>query len=450
MPRIPERELERLKKEVSLVRLVESQGHTLQKRGTDWVMRCIFHEEDTPSLSISESKNLFHCFGCGAAWSVIDWVMKTQGVSLPHAVQILKDGAPSSINAAEHVGASLPVKRSTKRPLAAALPTLAATVTTAAADDKQSSANEQSPAVAQATGQALLHQVVDYYHATLKQSPDALAYLQARGLNHPELIDHFQLGYGNKTLTYRLPAGHTVAGKAMRGQLQTLGIFRQSGHEHLNGCLVVPVIGMIDAALTQHAGQIVQLYGRRITTGYRLPANEPRHLYLPRPLAGVWNEAALMASQEIILCESLLDAMTFWCAGFRNVIAAYGINGFTVDHWQALKHHATRRILIAYDRDEAGNAAAAKLAPELQEAGMEVWRVLFPKGMDANDYAQKVQPAPKSLEILLQQAQWLGKGRGPAVQGTAMAAAAALPRWRFRGAVAPHPAGRCAPGWAER
>ena len=95
MPRIPESELERLKKEVSLARLIESQGHKLQKRGKDWVMRCVFHEEATPSLSISESKNLYHCFGCNASGSVIDWVMKTQGVSLPHAVQILKDGAPA-------------------------------------------------------------------------------------------------------------------------------------------------------------------------------------------------------------------------------------------------------------------------------------------------------------------------------------------------------------------
>ena len=68
MPRIPDIELERLKTDVSLVRLIESQGHTLTKRGKDWVMRCVFHEEETPSLSISESKNLYHCFGCGVTW----------------------------------------------------------------------------------------------------------------------------------------------------------------------------------------------------------------------------------------------------------------------------------------------------------------------------------------------------------------------------------------------
>lgn len=78
MARIPEAELERLKREVSLVRLIQSQGHELKKRGKDWVMCCVFHDERTPSLSVSEEKNLYHCFGCGAAGSVLDWVMKTQ------------------------------------------------------------------------------------------------------------------------------------------------------------------------------------------------------------------------------------------------------------------------------------------------------------------------------------------------------------------------------------
>lgn len=387
MARIPDAEIERLKKEVSLLRLIESQGHKLQKRGKDWVMRCVFHEETTASLVVSEAKNLYHCFGCNAAGSVIDWVMKTQSVSLPHAVQILKNGAALE---GERVG----VERSHKRHL----PPLVAPVSGEGAD-----------------AQAELRQVVDYYHATLKQSPDALAYLQLRDLAHPELIDHFRLGYGNKTLTYRLPPAHTVAGKAVRGRLQGAGVLRQTGHEHFNGCLVVPVIGMEGGAVAEHSGQVVQLYGRRVPPAYRMPASEARHLYLPRPLAGVWNEAALVADKEIILCEALIDAMTFWCAGFRNVIASFGVNGFTADHWQALKRHGTKRVLIAYDRDDAGNAAADKLAPELLGAGIECFRVLFPKGMDANDYARKVQPAEKSLGLALREAQWLGKGKRPGV-----------------------------------
>ncbi|MCP3721394.1 CHC2 zinc finger domain-containing protein [Paraburkholderia sp. CNPSo 3281] len=380
MPRIPETELDRLKREVSLVRLIESQGHELKKRGRDWVMRCVFHEEDTPSLSVSEAKNVYHCFGCNASGTVLDWVMKTQGVSLPHAVQLLRNDAP--LADAEKTG----VNRSQVRHL----PSLAA-----GSDEA-----------------ALLREVADTYHATLKQSPEAQAYLTQRGLVHGEVIDTFRLGYANKSLTYRLPPGYSKEGREVRERLQRVGVYRESGHEHLNGCLVVPVLEL-------DTGAVRQMYGRRIAPGHRIPAGQPKHLYLSLPLAGVWNEAALVASREVIVCEALIDALTFWCAGYRNVIAAFGVNGFTQSHWDALKRHGTDRVWIAYDRDDAGNAAAEKLATELHEAGIETWRVLFPKGMDANDYARKVTPAEKSLGVLLQQAEWIGKGKRPAVTAQA-------------------------------
>jgi DNA primase len=81
----------------------------------------------------------------------------------------------------------------------------------------------------------------------------------------------------------------------------------------------------------------------------------------------VWNEEALIASKDIILCEALIDALTFWVAGYRNVTASYGVNGFTADHRAAFERHGTERVYIAYDRDDAGDKAAAKLAEELME-----------------------------------------------------------------------------------
>ena len=370
--------LDRLKSEVSLKRLIEGQGHDLMRRGKDWVMRCPFHDDVSPSLVVTESKNLYHCFGCGAAGSVLDWVMKTQGVSLPHAVQLLKQDAPLD---GMRVGL-------VKRP-AQPLP---------------------STVEPQADDQVLLERVVGYYHATLKESPQGQAYLTERGLMHPELIDRFKLGHANSTLAYQLPKKYTVAGKAVREQLQRVGVTRATGFEHLGGCIVVPIIGEDEG----DCGRVWQLYGRR-TADAKLGRNDVRHLYLGAPLRGVWNASALMAHKEIIVCEALIDAMTFWCAGYRNVIAAYGVNGFTQDHWAALKRHGTRRVLIAYDRDDAGNAAAEKLGSALLESGIEGFRVLFPKGMDANDYARKVQPAQKSLGVLLQQSEWLGKGKRPGV-----------------------------------
>ncbi|MBL0910665.1 hypothetical protein G5645_22025, partial [Pectobacterium carotovorum] len=76
--------------------------------------------------------------------------------------------------------------------------------------------------------------------------------------------------------------------------------------------------------------------------GDRLRAGTPLHLYLPGPHGGVWNEQALVASKTVILCESLLDAMSFWVAGYRNVTAAYGVNGVTEEIRKAFIWHGVK------------------------------------------------------------------------------------------------------------
>jgi DNA primase len=228
-----------------------------------------------------------------------------------------------------------------------------------------------------------------------------LRYLSSRGLQSSEIIDRFKLGFANRTLGYGLEGKNRVAGAEMRGRLQELGILRKSGHEQFNGSLVIPVI--------TPAGEVAEMYGRKITA--KLREGTPLHLYLPGEHRGVWNEEALIASKQIILCEALIDALTFWVAGHRNVTASYGVNGFTADHRAAFAQHGTERVYIAYDNDEAGNKAAAKLAEELMQMGIECFRVEFPKGIDANEYARKVTPAAKSLGVLINRASWLGKGQ---------------------------------------
>ncbi len=244
--------------------------------------------------------------------------------------------------------------------------------------------------------------MVNYYHETLLQAPEALAYLDSRGLNDPELINHFKLGYANRTLGLRLPQKNRKAGAEVRSRLQALGVYRKSGHEHLNGSLVVPLLSQ--------AGDVVQLYGRKILDNLR--EGTAYHLYLAGDHAGVFNCAGLVGSEEIILCEALLDALTFWRWGFRNVTSSYGVNGFTDEILQALIALKVKRVLIAYDRDEAGNIAAEKVAKQLNEHGIEAFRVQFPKGMDVNQYACQTQPAQKSLALVIRKAEWLGNGRG--------------------------------------
>jgi len=372
MARIPEDEVERLKQEVSVQRLAEARGIKLHRHGADLLGLCPFHDDRNPSLVITPAKNLWHCLGaCNMGGTAIDWVMKANGISFRHAVELLR---------ADY----LPLAAAPVQPV------------------KQSTVPKLPPPVArEADDGALLVQVVDYYSRTLKQSPEALKYLASRGLQSSEIVDRFKLGFANRTLGYGLEGKNRVAGAQMRGRLQRLGILRESGHEHFNGSVVVPVFNA--------SGEVVEMYGRKITA--KLREGTPLHLYLPGEHRGVWNEEALIASKEIILCEALIDALTFWVAGFRNVTASYGVNGFTADHRAAFAQHGTERVYIAYDRDEAGNKAAAKLAEELIEIGIECFRVEFPKGMDANAYALKVTPAAKSLGVLINRATWLGKGQ---------------------------------------
>ncbi len=365
MARIADQELDRLKSEVSLARLIEAAGYTLVKQGKDLAMRCPFHAgDDTPSFIVTPSKNVWHCFGCQSGGSVIDWVMRREGVSFRHAVELLREGAVTPASA-------VPVKQST-------VPKLAA------------------PVAFDADDAALLTQVIDYYHTTLTQSAEGWAFLTARGLTHPELIDTFRLGLANRTLGLRLPEKNRLAGADIRGRLQRLGIYRENGREHFNGCLVIPVA---DAA-----GAIAEVYGRKVTPDHLVRAGAPKHLYLPGPHRGVFNLAGWKGSPEVILCEALLDALTFWCAGYRHVTSAFGVSGFTDELLAALIANGTQRVLIAYDRDEAGDTAAAKLAPMLAQHGIAAYRVGFPKGMDANAYACKVGPPEKALGVALRSA----------------------------------------------
>ena len=91
MARIPESEVERLKKEISVQRLAESRGVKLTRQGADLVGKCPFHDDRTPSLVISPAKNLWHCLGaCNEGGDVIQWVMRAEGVSFRHAVELLR------------------------------------------------------------------------------------------------------------------------------------------------------------------------------------------------------------------------------------------------------------------------------------------------------------------------------------------------------------------------
>src|SRR5580704_2358250 len=255
MPRIPDEELERIKREIDLVALVRSKGIELKPHGGGhFAGRCPFHDDKTPSFIVTPGKNLFHCMGCGAGGTVIDFTMRHDGLSFRHAVEVLRDGKLSTLTGPVNGG---PVKKSR-------VPRL------------------DSPLTPDADDQAALRQVLDYYQARLKENPAALAYLEKRGLKNDEAIATFKLGFADRTLGLRLPPKQRKDGDAIRTRLERLGVYRESGREHFNGCLVFPIAA--------EGGDITEIYGRKIgDQSHGLPT----HLYLPGPHRGFWNPACL-------------------------------------------------------------------------------------------------------------------------------------------------------------
>lgn len=371
MPRIPNDLLERIKHETPLRLLVERSGVVLKDSGENVIGLCPMHEDHDPSLVLTPSRGLWHCLGaCQAGGTVIDWVMKVDGLDFREAVDKL---------------------------LAEFFPLEAASLVSRAAVTELS-----CPLDLEADGQTLLNQYADFCHELFRTTAEPKEYVAKRGIASDELVAHFKLGYANRTLGLRLPNVKSKAGLMLRTRLQDLGILRASGHEHLVGSLVI--------AIRDSAGNVTGMYGRKTRNDLR--TGTPDHLYLPGPHRGVFNVEAFQ-SKTIILTESLIDALSFWGSGFKNVTCAYGVEGFTEEILGAFSFHEIEECYIAFDRDEAGDRGARRVAEKLMAAGVECFRVLFPKGMDANDVVRKMKPAEKALGLFLRSAEWIGKGRGP-------------------------------------
>ncbi len=231
MPRIPEEELERVKRETDLVALIQSRGSVLKQKGTNWTGLCPFHDDkQTPNLIVTPSKGLFRCMAgcCGKTGNAIQFVQWFDGVSFRHAFEVLSSGGRAAFTQTNgHT------KQSTVPKLPCPL------------DDGEEA--------------KLLEQVADYYHSRL-ETPDGKAVLrclESRGLGDKAMIKKFKIGLADRTLGLRLPHKNRVQGKTLRDRLEKLGVFRKkSGHEHLNGCLTIPI--------TNEKGEVTQLYGRRL------------------------------------------------------------------------------------------------------------------------------------------------------------------------------------------
>jgi DNA primase catalytic core len=332
---LDEFEKDQVKKDVDILSLFSSFGISLQKKGNSHMGLCPFHDDKEPSLSVDQAKGLFHCFGCGESGDVFDLVMKIKGIGFKESLAYLKNDLPISSPEPKAREIQLPTSELSE------------------AEQIVLGAVEEIP-----LDKADLNSIIEYYQGQLSKTPEALEYLKGRKLLDWELLNRLKIGFAPGTLR------SMVSDKQFQ-VLKEAGVFSDKGKEAFAGCIVFPLL--------DESGQVVSLYGRKISSRSKV-----QHLYLKGPHRGLFNGKAFKAYPErMILTESVIDALSLMIMGFQNVSACYGANGFTEDHLRALKDNRTQEVVIAFDCDNAGINGAEALAEKLVKEGISL-RIVYP------------------------------------------------------------------------
>jgi len=333
-------EIEEVKRSVDLVALVRSSGVDLTRKGKNWVGKCPFHRDSSASLVVTPDKGLWNCLGA----------CRNNGhPSGGDAIGwVVRTEGVSFREAMKRLGAA--PRRRTPLKKAAPPPTLNA-----------------SP---------LLENVTTHYHETLLSSKEARAYLESRKLWSPDLIKALRIGYADGSLSRRI-------GKApIKKDLRTLGVFTGSWREMFKGCIVVPLTT-----------------GNAVTGMYARKIEGTQHLYLAGPRRGLVNAQGAKDAERLILCESILDALSLMILGEPGAFPLWGINGWTEDHETFMKTWTGKDLVICMDSDEAGKGTSERLAKELSSYNPRILN-LSPFN-DPNELLMKADDPKKTWSMML-------------------------------------------------
>ena len=247
----------------------------------------------------------------------------------------------------------------------------------------------------------LLAAVATHYRQGLTYSSVAQRWLARRRIDLPAAVDRFGVGFSDRTLGKGLPVKSRYRADDVRGRLQRLGVLRDSGHEQFRGAVVFPVVGV--------AGEVVQLYGRTLLDDER--SGGGRHRWLPSARHGVWNLAGI--TDGVVICEGIVDALSWWCHGFVNVTAAVGPDGLDDEVVGALLERNVGSVVLSFDSDAAGDTGVKAAAVRLATAGVSVSRVVLPAACDVNDVVVRSKQPQDVLGRLLRHAEWLSETPAP-------------------------------------
>ena len=336
----------------------------LKKKGSSYFGLCPFHNEKSPSFSVSRDKQMYYCFGCGAGGNVFTFLMEYENFSFPEALKYL----------AERAGMELPeeeLNEEAKRAM-----------------DEKARLREMNKLSAN----------YFYYLLHSKRGQKGLAYLKDRGITDAT-IKHFGLGYAdiyNDDL-YRFLKSKGYSDEELKDSALVTIDERRGGSDKFWNRVMFPIMDVNN--------RVIGFGGRVMGDGSPkyLNSKETKLFDKSRNLYGL-NFARSSRKKEIILCEGYMDVISMHQAGFTNAVAALG-TAFTSGHGTLLKRY-TENVILSFDSDEAGQRAILRAIPILKEAGLTV-RVLdltpykdpdeFIKALGADEFEKRIQDAQNSF-----------------------------------------------------
>jgi len=358
---IPDEEVAQVRAATDLVGLI-SEHLGLRQQGRRWVGLCPFHQEKTPSFSVNAEAGFYYCFGCQASGDAITFVRETEHLDFVDAVRLLADRAGVMLHETEDSG---PDRQRRTRLLEA------------------------------------MARAVQWYHERLLSAPDAgraRDYLRSRGYDG-EVVRRFVLGWAPDEwdglcsalgLTQRVAVDTGLGFVNRTGRLQDafrarvlFPIFDPSGRPVALGGRVLP--GGSGAAGTGSAGSPGPS-GERHEPKYK--NSQETAIYSKRRTlyALNWAKHDIVATGEVVVCEGYTDVIGFFGSGVPRAVATCG-TALAEDHLRLL-HNYGRRIVLAYDADQAGQAAAARLYEWERRHDVDLRVAALPGGSDPADLAR--------------------------------------------------------------
>ena len=330
---IDPKSIERLKAQTDIVDVV---GHylPLKKSGANFVCVCPFHDDKNPSMSVSPSRGIFHCFSCKAGGDAIKFVMDYEKLSYPEAVEKIAGLQNFTLN---YVRGGEPAKEN----------------------------------------KHILENANAFYRSLLYKTPAAVEYLYSRGITD-ELIDKFELGFAPESAqTIRLLQNEQIEPK----EALEVGIVKQNE----NG-IYASFINRITFPIYTHAGRLVGFGGRTISGNPAKYVNSPQSAVFDKSTLFYGYHLAkreIFTKNQIIITEGYMDVIMLHKAGFGNVVAVLG-TALTTKHLPLLKRGEIS-VILCFDGDDAGINAATKSALLLAQNEIDGSVVIIEGGADPAD-----------------------------------------------------------------